>query len=259
MRLLLRRFLSVATICLCSFLSFVVVFANHLESTYIENQPICRPYKYSEQIFRGEIVKMRIIMMVILLACQFTVVAAQIPHILPWSPGELSPINVTQSNNFKQYKATFATDRNLKTESVAVPVNGEVWFKVDYGKSHFIHKIVIYQVFWSDFYLNDNWCVKSPNNYASCKDSHRNVDVSVYLGEEHQKSCGTLQLTNELEQADQIYTFFCDVEGDSIRLSKKSEQISIYEIVVTSLQGEILHLRAFTVFPIPDSSSLPYP
>ena len=174
--------------------------------------------------------------MVVLVACQFTAVAAQIPHILPWSPGELSPLKVTNSKD-SYNEATLATDRNLKTQSVAKPVNGEVWFKVEYGKSHFIHKIVIYQVFWSDFYDNTNWCVMSLNNYASCKNVHRNVDVSVYLGEEHQKSCGTLQLTNELKQADQIYTFFCDVEGDSIRLSKKSEQISIYEIVVTSLQG----------------------
>ena len=141
-------------------------------------------------------------------------------------------------------KATSATDRNLKTQSVAKPVNGEVWLKVEYGKSHFIHKIVIYQVFWSDFYNDNDWCVMSPNNYAYCKDVQRNVDVSVYLGEEHQESCGTLQLKYGREQTDQIYTFFCDVEGDSIRLSKKSEQISIYEIVVTSLQGEILHLRA---------------
>lgn len=179
--------------------------------------------------------------MVVLVACQFTAVAAQIPHILPWSPGELSPLKVTQSKNFQndqQLKATFATDRNLKTQSVAEPVNGEVWLKVEYGKSHFIHKIVIYQVFWSEFYDDNNWCVRSTDNYASCKDIHSNVDVSVYLGEEHQESCGTLQLTNELEQADQTYTFFCDVEGDSIRLSKKSKQMSIYEVVVTSLQGE---------------------
>ena len=63
--------------------------------------------------------------------------------------------------------------------------------------------------------------------------SHNNVDVSVYQGEVKQKSCGTLQLTNGLEQADQIYTLSCDSEGDTVKLSKSIGNILVAEVVVT--------------------------
>ena len=177
--------------------------------------------------------------MIVLVACQLTAVTG---HILPWSPGEISPLRVTQSKTFldepHRFKETFAVDRNLLTQSVAEVVDGEVWVKVEFGKSRFVHKIVIYQIFYNADFYPDNWCTVTMSNYRACKDNNNNVDVSVYLEEEHQKSCGTLQLTYGLKFSAQIYTFFCDVEGDSIRLSKKSKQMSIYEVVVTSLQGE---------------------
>ena len=65
------------------------------------------------------------------------------------------------------------------------------------------------------------------------------MGVAMYQGEEDQKSCGTLQLTYGRAQADQTYTFFCDVEGDSIRLSKKSGDISIMEIVASSSHSSL--------------------
>ena len=177
---------------------------------------------------------MKIILRIVLAACQLTAVTAQVQHILPWSPGEISPLRVTKSKALP--KGTSAIDRNLMTKSGTEAVNGEVWFKVEYGKSHFIYKIVIYHVFF--FYKTYEWCVKTMDNYRTCKDKNNNVDVSVYPGEEHQKSCGTLQMSYGLELSDQTYTFFCDVEGDSILLSKKTLRISISEIVVTSSQGE---------------------
>ena len=185
---------------------------------------------------------MRLILRIVLVACQLTAVTAQVQHILPWSPGEISPLRVTKSKalpNEQDLKGTSAIDRNLMTKSGTEAVNGEVWFKVEYGKSHFIYKIVIYHVFFNaDFYKTYEWCVKTMDNYRTCKDKNNNVDVSVYQGEEHQKSCGTLQMSYGLELSDQTYTFFCDVEGDSILLSKKTLRISISEIVVTSSQGE---------------------
>ena len=39
---------------------------------------------------------------------------SQVQHILPWSPGEISPLRFTQSKTFQQLKETFAVDRNLK-------------------------------------------------------------------------------------------------------------------------------------------------
>ena len=179
--------------------------------------------------------------MMVLAAYQLSGVTAQVQHILPWSPEDISALRVTHSktiDNDQNYAETFAVDRDLMTQSAAEAVNGEVWLKVEFGESHFIHKIVIYQVFYNADFYDYNWCAETMFNYITCKGGHSNVDVSVYQGEEHQKSCGTLQLTHGLELSDQTYTFFCDVEGDSIRLSKKSGHISIFEIVVISSQGE---------------------
>ena len=76
--------------------------------------------------------------------------------------------------------------------------------------------------------------MQSESNYQECKVNHNNVDIAVYQGDELQATCGTLQLTYALDQADQIYTFTCDTDGDTVLLSKTSAHISVYEIVVTS-------------------------
>ena len=64
-------------------------------------------------------------------------------------------------------------------------------------------------------------------------DNDNNVDVSVYLEEVKQKSCGTLQLTYGLEQSDQIYTLLCNTEGDNVKLTKNTNNgaIMVYEVV----------------------------
>ena len=65
-------------------------------------------------------------------------------------------------------------------------------------------------------------------------DYDNNVDVSVYQGDELQKSCGTLQLTYGLEQSDQIYTLRCNIEGNTVKLSKDIGYISVSEVAVTT-------------------------
>ena len=69
-------------------------------------------------------------------------------------------------------------------------------------------------------------------------DWDNNVDVSVYQGEVKQKSCGTLQLTYGLEQADQIYTLICNTEGDNVKLSKSTGHLVVAEVVVTGQLGK---------------------
>ena len=65
--------------------------------------------------------------------------------------------------------------------------------------------------------------------------SGNNVDVSVYRGEVKQKFCGTLKLTYGLEQSDQIYPLICNIEGDTVKLSKSKEHyILVIDIAVTS-------------------------
>ena len=102
--------------------------------------------------------------------------------------------------------------------------------KLKFDKKYFIHKVVIYYMFYSNWYNPSNWCAQSETRFRRCVNFENNVDVSVYQGEDKQKSCGTLQLTNGLEQSDQIYTLFCNIEGDIVKLSKNQGRIVIYEI-----------------------------
>ena len=90
--------------------------------------------------------------------------------------------------------------------------------------------------------------MKNESTYQACKDGQTNVDVAVYQGHELQMTCGTLNMTYGLEQADQIYTFICSTNGDTVLLSKSSGKIVVYEIVVLGhitipIPGTLLSLR----------------
>ena len=94
--------------------------------------------------------------------------------------------------------------------------------------------MIIYRAFYTDWYKPNEWCAQSASNFKECVDHENNVDVSVYRGGIKQKSCGTLQLTYGLKQSDQIYTVLCNTEGDTVKLSKNSGNIAVFEIVGTS-------------------------
>ena len=70
-------------------------------------------------------------------------------------------------------------------------------------------------------------------------ESYTNVNVKVYLGYVGQKSCGNLELSTKQSEEDQIYTVFCNVEGDSImliseeKISGLNKQIAVREVVIT--------------------------
>ena len=147
---------------------------------------------------------------------------------------EITPTRVTQGatldNNKEQYGAANAVDKDLSTKSGAQAS----WLKLELGKIHQVHMIRIYYTFYTNWYdpKRDDWCTKNVGNFKACVNSHNNVDVSVYQGEVKQKSCGTLQLTYGLEQSDQIYTLICNTEGDTVKLSKTTEWISVFEVAV---------------------------
>ena len=145
----------------------------------------------------------------------------------------------TLDNNEDAYAAAHAIDRDLSTLTATETDNGAGWLKIDFGKTYFIHKIVIYLRFYTNWYRPSDWCTQSESNFRQCVDAHNNVDVSVYQGEVKQKSCGTLQLTYGLKQSDQIYTLLCNMEGDTVKLSKNSGHISVMEVAVTS-SGNLL-------------------
>ena len=105
--------------------------------------------------------------------------------------------------------------------------------KLEFDRTYLIHKIVIYNRFYTNWY-HPSYCAKSEAAFKECVDKSNDVDVSVYQGEVKQKSCGTLQLTYGLEQSDQIHTLICNSEGDTVKLSKSTGTIVVYEVVVTS-------------------------
>ena len=131
--------------------------------------------------------------------------------------------------------AAYAIDRDLSTMSATDTDNGAGWLKLDFEKIHYIHKIVIYYRFFTNPYTPNDYCVHDQARFRSCVDDQNNVDVSVYQGEVKQKSCGTLQLTYGLEQSDQIYTLLCNTEGDTVKLSKSTGYIVVFEVAVTSM------------------------
>ena len=147
---------------------------------------------------------------------------------------EITPTSVTQGKTRGNLVATHAVDKDLSTVAGTGTANGAGWLKLEFDKSYFIHKVVIYSRFYTNWYNPNQFCVKSVNNFKNCVDRENNVDVSVYQGEVQQKSCGTLELTYGLEQADQIYTLICNTKGNTVKLSKTSGWIVVYEIAVTS-------------------------
>ena len=110
--------------------------------------------------------------------------------------------------------------------------------KIQFDKTYFIHKVVIYYVFYTNWYKPSDWCAQSEANFRTCVNSDSSVDVSVYQRDVKQKSCGTLQLTHGLEQSDQIYTLICKTKGDNVYLSKEASEglnlITVAEIAVTT-------------------------
>ena len=130
-----------------------------------------------------------------------------------------------------------ATDKDLSLGTRIETVNGTAWLMLKFDEIHFIHKIVYYYRFYTDWFItkgNASWCTQEISNFKKCVDQNSNIDVSVYQGDVKQKSCGTLDLTYGLEKPDQIYTLGCNVEGDVVKFTKTTEAaIMAFEIVVT--------------------------
>ena len=140
----------------------------------------------------------------------------------------------TLENNEECCAAAHAIDRDLSTAAVTHTDNGAGWLKLELVKTHYLDKIIIYYSYFIGWYEPSNWCFHSESNFKVCVDNDSNVDVSVYQGEVKQKSCGTLQLTYGLEQSDQIYTLICNTAGDTVKLSKDTGNIAVYEVAVIS-------------------------
>ena len=130
--------------------------------------------------------------------------------------------------------AAHAVDGDLSTVAVTHSIDGAGWLKLEFDKTYFIHKVVIYYRFYTNWFDPNGSCAMSETSYKGCVDNNNNIDVSVYQGEVKQNSCGTLQLTYGLEQSDQIYTLVCNTKGDTVKLSQTGGAIAVYEVVTTS-------------------------
>jgi hypothetical protein len=153
---------------------------------------------------------------------------------------EIAEITVTRvsqgatfDKNEEEFGAANTVDKDLSTMGGTRTYYGAGWLKVEFGKTHFVHRILIYSRFYTNWYDSAYYCAASENHFKKCVYNDNNVDVSVYQGDVKQKSCGTLQLTYGLEQSDQIYTLICNTEGNSVKLSKTTGNIAVYEIVIT--------------------------
>ena len=150
---------------------------------------------------------------------------------------EIIPIIVTQGNTWENNEeccaAAHAIDNDLSTLSATDTDNGAGWIKLEFDKTYFIHKVVIYYRFYTNWYDPSDECTQTEGNFRKCVNDDDNVDVSVYLRDIKQNSCGTLQLTYGLEQSDQIYTLLCNTEGDTVKLSKDTGYVAVYEVAVT--------------------------
>ena len=151
---------------------------------------------------------------------------------------EITPTNVTQgktyTNSYETLLAEYAVDKDLSTHSSTTNESGTDWLKLEFDKTYFIHKVVFYYRFYTNWFNSSEYCGRSEDLFRACVDWNNNVDVSVYQGEVKQKSCGTLQLTYGLEQSDQIYTLLCNAEGDTVKFSKSTGALAVYEVAVTS-------------------------
>ena len=157
--------------------------------------------------------------------------------------GEITPKRVTQDGTWNKDEsccaAAHGVDQDLATPAVTDTRWGAGWIKIEFDKAYDIHKIIIYHMFYINWYDPHSWCVKDVAHFNYCIKAVNNVDVSVYQGDVHQKSCGTLQLTYGLDQSDQIYTMICFIEGDTVIFSKISGKIELWEVVaVEYLEGK---------------------
>ena len=150
---------------------------------------------------------------------------------------EITPTTVTHGRSYgtneEDFGAAHAVDKDLSTQSITETSDGAAWLKLEFYEAKFIHEVIVYYRFYINWYDNF-WCAQSESDFQLCVDHENNVDVSVYQGDVKQKSCGTLKLTYGLEQSDQIYTLICNTKGDTVKLSKNTGAIAVYEVVVTS-------------------------
>ena len=162
---------------------------------------------------------------------------------------EIIPISVSQSaaylNDEDTYAADHAIDKDLASSAAALTQDGGSWLRLQLDKTYTVFSVTIYYRFYEDWFFN-TWCAKNETQFKQCVDRDNNIQVSVYQGVHVRASCGTVGLTYALQQSDQIYTLSCGVAGDAVVLSKSSDRLTVFEVVVAGT-GTIISLSNYRI------------
>ena len=78
---------------------------------------------------------------------------------------EITPKSVTQGDTIttdgEKHLAKYAVDNDLSTAAATTTDNGEGWIKLEFDKTYFIHKVVIYYRFFTNWYDPSEVCAQS--------------------------------------------------------------------------------------------------
>jgi len=81
----------------------------------------------------------------------------------------------------------------------------DIWLKLELGEAQFVHKIVVYQIFYTNW-DGKSGCTADETAYRDCKENQSGTEIAVLLEEQTAKTCGTLTLNTGLEQVNQTYS-----------------------------------------------------
>eukprot|EP00116_Pleurobrachia_bachei_P015032 sb/3475294/ len=82
------------------------------------------------------------------------------------------------------------------------------------------------------------YCLDSVAHWNYCVSRTSGYDISVESEEGSKVSCGTMELSGKLTQADNIYSFDCEAVGRYVMLSGDGNEILLTEMVVGIAAGK---------------------
>lgn len=138
------------------------------------------------------------------------------------------------SDASRAYDKSFTETVTVESKNVGEPV----FIKLALGEVHKLYQVTIHTQYFTDWPDQQSWCVHSMSHYRECIDKRSDVNIDVYEGSVLKGSCGTLELNYGIGAGDQIYKFDCEIEGDTLVLSKASGFITVAEVVV-QIKGKL--------------------
>ena len=89
---------------------------------------------------------------------------------------------------------------------------GGGWFRLKLRKNAFIHKVVVYNMFYDDWFTSNpiSYCFQNPNYYLNCLNNNDNVEISVMSGDNQRYAA--------------LYTILTDIQLISYFRTKLSHQ-----------------------------------